>query len=127
MSYIMDDSLEKLIAYAPRALTAAETLQSLRKSGTGCSMGLDKFHISLYGRKFVIEYDHQPLLYIFSNSKAILPTAPSRIKRWALTLSAYSYTIRYKPGRNLGNADALNVMIRKLLIQVVFWVIWYTC
>ena len=124
----MDDGLEKLIAYAPRTLTAAETLQSLRKSDTGCSIGLGKFYISLYGRKFVIESDHQPLLYIFSNSKAISPTAPSRIKRWELTLSAYSYTIRHKPGRNLGNVDALNLMIRKLLlIQIVFWVIWYTC
>ena len=67
-----------------------------------------KFHNYLYGRQFVIESDHQPLSYIFSNAKAISPTASSRIKRWALTLSAYSYTIKHKPGRNLGNADALS-------------------
>ena len=34
--------------------------------------------------------------------------ASSRIQRWALTLSAYKYSIRYKPGKTLSNADALS-------------------
>ncbi len=34
--------------------------------------------------------------------------ASSRIQCWAITLSAYSYTIRYKPGKQLCNADALS-------------------
>ncbi|KAG8174286.1 hypothetical protein JTE90_020773 [Oedothorax gibbosus] len=32
--------------------------------------------------------------------------ANSRIQRWALTLSAYTYTVRYRPGLQNGNADA---------------------
>ena len=46
--------------------------------------------------------------HISCDFKAISPTASSRIKRWALTLSAYSYTIKHKPGKNLGNADTLS-------------------
>ncbi len=34
--------------------------------------------------------------------------ASSSIQQWAIMLSAYNYTIRYKPGRDLGNADALS-------------------
>jgi hypothetical protein len=34
--------------------------------------------------------------------------ASSRIQRWALTLSAYHYTIQYRPGNKLSNADALS-------------------
>ena len=34
--------------------------------------------------------------------------ASSRIVRWAIILSAYTYTIRYKPGKHLSNADALS-------------------
>ena len=34
--------------------------------------------------------------------------ASSRIQRWALTLSAYSYTIRYRAGKHLSHADALS-------------------
>ena len=32
----------------------------------------------------------------------------ARIQRWALTLSAYSYSIAYKPGDNNSNADGLS-------------------
>ncbi len=34
--------------------------------------------------------------------------ASARIQRWALTLSAYRYKIRYKAGKSIGNADALS-------------------
>jgi len=34
--------------------------------------------------------------------------ASSRIQRWALTLSAYDYTITHKPGKCITNADALS-------------------
>ena len=34
--------------------------------------------------------------------------ASSRLKRWSLTLQAYEYTIRHKPGKQLANADALS-------------------
>ena len=46
------------------------------------------------------------------SSKVISPTASSRITRWTLTLSAYTFTIRYKPGKDLGNADALSRLPR---------------
>ena len=73
-----------------------------------------KFHSYLYGRRFMIESDHQPLSYISCNSKAISPTASSINKRWALTLSGYSYTTKHKPGKNLGNANALSRLPRKV-------------
>ncbi|CAI8043293.1 hypothetical protein GBAR_LOCUS24030, partial [Geodia barretti] len=34
--------------------------------------------------------------------------AASRIQRWALTLSAYEYSIEYCPGKNVQDADALS-------------------
>ena len=34
--------------------------------------------------------------------------AASRLQRWALTLSAYEYTIVYRPGRDQAHADALS-------------------
>ena len=71
--------------------------------------GVTKFHRYLYGRQFIIESDHQTL---FGASKVIPPLASSRIQRWALTLSAYRYSIRYKAGKSLGNADALSRLPR---------------
>jgi len=34
--------------------------------------------------------------------------AASRLQRWAVILSAYTYTIDYKPTREYGNADCLS-------------------
>ncbi|KAG8173613.1 hypothetical protein JTE90_006536, partial [Oedothorax gibbosus] len=50
--------------------------------------------------------DHRPLVTLFSEKKPVPPMANSRIQRWALTLSAYTYTVRYRPGLQNGNADA---------------------
>ncbi len=38
--------------------------------------------------------------------------ASSWIQRWALTLAAYQYNIRYKSGKTLNNADALSRLPR---------------
>jgi len=109
LSHIMDNGEERPVAYASRTLTAAEKNYSqLEKEALGVVFAVKKFHTYLFGRHFIIESDHRPLSYLFNSSKAISPTASSRITRWTLTLSAYTFTIRYKPGRNLGNADALS-------------------
>ena len=109
LTHIMDDGQERPVAYASRTLTSAEKNYSqLEKEALGVVFAVQKFHKYLYGRHFVIESDHRPLSFIFSNSKAISPTASARIIRWTLTLSAYSFTIRHKPGKDLGNADALS-------------------
>ena len=41
----------------------------------------------------------------------------SRIQRWALTLSTYKYSIRYKAGRHRCNADALSRLPRPVSIS----------
>ena len=52
----------------------------------------------------------------FSETKGIPQLASARIQRWALTLSTYNYTIRYKAGKSLGNADALSRLPRPVTI-----------
>ena len=34
--------------------------------------------------------------------------ASSQLKRWSLTLQAYEYNIKHKPGKQLSNANALS-------------------
>ena len=70
--------------------------------------GVKRFHCYLYGRHFTIHSDHQPLRHPFGDQKEIPPMAVSRIQRWALMLSAYQYSIEYRPGNRMQNADALS-------------------
>ena len=113
LSHSLGNGKERPIAYMSRTLTAAEKNYSqLEKEGLAIVFGVKKFHYYLYGRHFIIESDHKPLSYLFSESKGISVTASSRIQRWALTLNAYHYTIRYKAGDSLSNADALSRLPR---------------
>ena len=70
--------------------------------------GIKKFHNYLFGRKFTICTDHKPLQSLLNESKAIPMIASACIQRWALTLSMYEYTIRFKSGTTNTNVDALS-------------------
>ena len=70
--------------------------------------GVKKFHTYLCGRHFTMYSDHQPLRRLFNESKGIPAMAASWIQRWALTLSAYEYSIAYRPGKEHAKADALS-------------------
>ena len=109
LSHVMEKSEERPVAFASRTLNAMEKKYSqLEKEALAIIFGIKKFHNYLYGRNFEIESDHQPLSFLFKENKGIPQMASSRIQRWALTLSAYQYSIRYKPGKLLCNADALS-------------------
>ena len=109
LSHILDTGEEKPIAYASRTLNSTERHYSqLEREGLAIVFGVKKFHNYLYGRHFTIESDHQPLSHLFSETKSIPAMASARIQRWALTLAAYQYNIRYKSGKTLNNADALS-------------------
>ena len=111
LSHILDDVTECPIAYASRSLSPAEKGYSqLDKEALAIVFGVCKFHCYLYGRRFLLYSDHKPLIHIFGESKSVPVMVSARLQKWALTLSSYAYTIKYKSGNNQGNADALSRM-----------------
>ena len=97
------------IAYASRTLSSAERNYSqLEREGLAIVWAVKKFHQFLYGRSFVIYSDHKPLESILNPRKHLSTTASARTQRWVLTLSAYDFKIKYKPGSHLKNADSLS-------------------
>ena len=90
-------------------------ISKINKESLAIIYAVKHFHFFLYGKdSFTVFTDHKPLISLFgANSK--LPTlVAARLQRWALTLSAYNYEIKYRTGANNGNADALS---RKPLVQ----------
>ena len=109
LSHVLDDETERPVAYVSRTLSTAEKHYSqLEKEALAIIFAVKKFHYYIYGRSFAIESDHRPLMFLFGERNGIPQMASSRIQRWALTLSAYTYTIRYRAGKNLSHADALS-------------------
>ncbi|XP_032090813.1 uncharacterized protein K02A2.6-like, partial [Thamnophis elegans] len=51
---------------------------------------------------------HKPLLGLLAGDKPTPPILSPRMTRWTEFLVAYSYTLQYRPGKQLGHADALS-------------------
>ena len=47
---------------------------------------------------------------LFSHTRSIPQMSSPHILRWALTLSAYQYTISFKSGKTLSNADNFSLL-----------------
>lgn len=62
----------------------------------------------MYGRKFFIYSDHQPLRAIFGEKSRLPTLAHARMQRWAVILSAYDYELCYKKASDMSNVDALS-------------------
>ncbi|XP_044180073.1 uncharacterized protein K02A2.6-like [Acropora millepora] len=109
ISHITEDGTERPIAYASRSLTKAERNYSvIEKEALAIIFGIRKFQQYLYGRKFTLLTDHQPLTLLFGPKRGIPPIAASRLQRWAIQLSAYQYEIRYRSSKQNANADAFS-------------------
>ena len=67
-----------------------------------------KFHQYLYGWHFALLTDHKPLPGLLSEVKAISSEAAAQIQKWAITLLAYNYCPKYRPGSQNSNANLLS-------------------
>ena len=101
------DGFERPIAYASRTLTSAEkNYAQFDKEGLAVIFGILKFHQYVAGRTFAVYTDHKPLVGLFGG-KTPRVTSP-RLMRWLMTSSAYSFEVKYRPGKENGNADMLS-------------------
>jgi len=97
---------DRPIAYASRALTDAETRYAqIEKELLAIVFAFSKFHQYVYGKEALVESDHRPLESIM---KKPLAAAPPRLQRMLLQLQKYSFTLVYKPGKELVLADTLS-------------------
>lgn len=109
ISHTFPDGSERPIAFASRTLTSSEkNYAQLEKEALSLVFGVKKFHQYLYGRPFTLITDHQPLTTILGPKKGIPSLAAARLQRWAILLSAYKYTIKYKTSQAHSNADGLS-------------------
>ncbi len=91
-------------AYASKKLLPREQNYSVvERECLAIVWGVGKFHKYLFGREFLLETDHQPLIYINK-----VKVANSRLMRWALLLQTYRMTIRAIRGPDNVGADFLS-------------------
>ena len=109
LSHHFKDGSEWPIRFASRTLSKAEQNYSqIEKEALSIIFGLKKFHQYLFGRKFILITDHQPLVKIFGPKTGISSVIAGRLQRWAIYLAGYQYDIVYKSTLQHGNADGLS-------------------
>ena len=99
------DGKERPIAYASRSLSASERNYPAHKLEFLALKWavIDKYHDYLYGTTFEVRTDNNPLTYILTTAKL-----DAVGHRWLAALSAFDFTLRYKPGKLNVDADALS-------------------
>ena len=103
--YQNQNGLDRVIAYASRSLSDSEKnypahkLEFLALKWAVC----DKFHDYLYGSKFHVKTDNNPLTYVQTTAHL-----DATGHRWLAALSSYDFSISYKPGVTNQDADALS-------------------
>nr|XP_049462478.1 uncharacterized protein K02A2.6-like [Anopheles coluzzii]XP_049462479.1 uncharacterized protein K02A2.6-like [Anopheles coluzzii] len=114
ISHRMEDGTLKVIQHTARALTKAEMnyIQPDRE-GLAVIFAVTKFHRMIYGRRFMLQTDHAPLLRIFGARTGIPIYTANKLQRWALTLLLYDFKIEYVPTDKFGNADILSRLIEE--------------
>jgi transposase InsO family protein len=95
---------DRPVAYASRTLTKSEeNYSAIEKELLAIDWATKYFRPYLFGRKFTLYTDHQPLTYALN-----LKTPNSKLVKWRLRLSEFNFDVEYKPGKQNVVADALS-------------------
>src|SRR5436309_15970095 len=89
---------------------AQQNYSQIEKEALALVSAVERFRKFIYGRHFILQTDHRPLLALFktSNTKGLDTRSANRLKRWALRLIGFDFDIEYIRTENFGQADALS-------------------
>lgn len=98
---------ERVIAFASRGLSPAETRYSAHKlEFLPLKWAVtDKFYDHLYARRFSVLTDHNPLKYVMSSAKL-----DATGQRWVSRLAGFEFDVQYRRNQCNANADFLSRM-----------------
>ena len=103
--YQHQDGKDRVVAYASRSLKPAEKNYPAHKlEFLALKWAItEKFHDYLYGSKFEVLTDNNPLTYILTTAKL-----DATGQRWVAALSTYNFSLTYRSGSQNADADGLS-------------------
>ena len=108
----MNDGSLRPIMYAASSLNVAEkNYPQVEREALALVFAVKKFRPYIYGRHFELQTDHKPLLRIFSEKTGIPVHTANRLRRYALTLLGYDFTVSYVENANFAYADFVSRVI----------------
>ena len=103
--YQKQEGHERPIAYASRSLSTSErNYPAYKLEFLAMKWSItDKFRDYLFGAKFVVRTDNNPLKYVLTTAKL-----DATGQRWVSELADFNFTIEYRSGKSNVDADALS-------------------
>ncbi|PVD33987.1 hypothetical protein C0Q70_05249 [Pomacea canaliculata] len=103
--YQEQEGQQRALCYASRGLSKAEKNYPAHKlEFLALKWAVtEKFHDYLYGHKFSVKTDNNPLTYVLTSARL-----DATGHRWLAALASYSFDITYRPGSSNADADALS-------------------
>ena len=93
------------VSYASRKLLPRERkFSSIEKEILALVFGVKRFDFYLLGREFILEVDHQPLVYMNSSRNN------NKVVRWSLALQPFKFRVVHVAGKDNHGADLLSRM-----------------
>lgn len=109
LSHIMPDGTERPIMYASKTLNETQRrYKQIDREAYAIIFGTQKFYQYLYGRKFWLVTDNEPVKQIFSETKGLPAMSALRMQHYAAYLASFRYEIKFRPTREHYNADAFS-------------------
>lgn len=119
LAHVLGDGTEAPIAFGSRTLQKSERNYSqVDKEALAIMFAVCKFRQYVTARPFTIVTDHKPLLRLLHPTKQTPDILSPRLLRWSLWLSMYNYQLVYRPGCNIGQADALSRLPVQRMVPV---------
>ena len=120
-SHRMEDGSEQPVEFASRTLSSAEkNYAQIEKEGLARVFGVKRFQLYLYGRKFTLVTDHQPLTRIVGPKSSIPPLAAARLQRWPVLLSGYDFDIVLRDSAGNANVDFFGRFPNNLRLMMIW-------
>lgn len=91
-----DNGQRHIVTYASKSLTPVQQRYSqTEREALAVLWACEHLHLYVFGKSVTIYTDHKPLVAMYGNPSAKLPT---RIENWALRLQPYDVTVKYRAG-----------------------------
>jgi hypothetical protein len=111
-----DDGRERVVAYYGRALQAAEKNWTVTEIELLAALeAIRNWRPYLWGRRFKLVIDHAALRWLHTMKDQVSGGPASRLTRWALKLSEYTFDVEHKPGANHSDADAISRLVAAVI------------
>ena len=98
-----DSGREYVIGYGSKKLTPAQRKWDTREQEAFAALwGCEFFRHYVLGSPFELQTDHESLKWLNN------PRSTGKLARWAIRLSEFDFTPKYRPGKHHVNVDALS-------------------